>query len=1057
MKYSDLSNQKELAANKEKLETPLHSASLHAGEKENPLKPMQSDDFIDIPAVFYEALTCAYQESNEDCFQKMISSTEFATTFISLMGPEYLAKAISEYVGKEDSSIAFCKILQSVIGSVGSDSVSRVLQLLEFDLMPWMEEDVVPHKTKTPMKLRYYLSKLNDPILAERYPSYRVISKTRGRDHLLFKMDPDYLAFSGLERLQTVMSQKVAYKQVRKLTGIDMAASAQHNTIHAAKFPPPSSYWINTFDHIARQRPYYLQHRFMHPNTFKKIMETGRLESQHRLESHTLKPSEGLNRDTDRMLGSDYFVFFGLGTDKNNLPMLSNLAHDSAGSIVFNLKAIEQFQKDKLRTMVVKGEDWGSSGKGNIIIPLTGVRINIQREARQKSPSHAPINTKTRRVFVYRNDKTQFETTYAIRMTQEIAVGAGYRHLVPDLIAKHLRRLTEEEQKILFKTFVLALSLQDKKSINATVDEYLKRFYSKLEASIPGSFPLMLETVDSIKAPHAPTLSLIPLRKAVSSGDLPKIKQFLATYPELKTYDWIIMSIHRIAEYQHNLWSKENLPTRQFNAILSFIQPYVQSISTRLTEQHMIIPEPLIRCRRLYQRFIGSEHPQLTITTDQDITEIVFKAPPTMTIGLREFLKGIRLNNLRETYTELETQLRLTLPIDKDEALKMLESITDSAHKLIDKLRQSESPSTMKTIGSPHQINEFVKQLATNPKPLVAYLTLHADDVTRTLNTLRSICARIPDISGPGLQSALKDHLAQNQDFQRILKNKNQLRQLMYLAAVDPNELDEPLRSLIKQPLFTAHNKYTQNRFTATLRGILVDDNATSFNKSFLSDLLQNVPMRRLMVESVGYDHRITYSPLAMQRSISAYRKMSKYLREIALEYDFPLVEKLEMEAFMDETYNVKAWADYRHRFATLHKLIHKPMIVDGGEKKLPLHYSAQKIIKSGIFLSAEFAHYCLDPRHLQSILKYNYGNFLDKFIEIVDRIERKAERCEPSYEAAGKVLFHRLKLLEYELYKDAQVTGNDLEKQNFTYGSRRIKHYVEEARHKNRTTQLSV
>lgn len=71
--------------------------------------------------------------------------------------------------------------------------------------------------------------------------------------------------------------------------------------------------------------------------------------------------------------------------------------------------------------------------------------------------------------------------------------------------------------------------------------------------------------------------------------------------------------------------------------------------------------------------------------------------------------------------------------------------------------------------------------------------------------------------------------------------------------------------------------------------------------------------------------------------------------------------------------------------------------------------------------MDPEYAHFNLDPRHLKAILSGNYGKALPAFDALIEAIAANPEEDE-NHRITATQLFHRMKLLEFEFYKDQLI-----------------------------------
>jgi len=67
--------------------------------------------------------------------------------------------------------------------------------------------------------------------------------------------------------------------------------------------------------------------------------------------------------------------------------------------------------------------------------------------------------------------------------------------------------------------------------------------------------------------------------------------------------------------------------------------------------------------------------------------------------------------------------------------------------------------------------------------------------------------------------------------------------------------------------------------------------------------------------------------------------------------------------------------------------------------------------------MDPEYAHFNLDPRHLQAVLAGKYGKATSAFDELLETIAANPE-ADKSHRTTAIQMFHRMKLLEFEFYK---------------------------------------
>ncbi len=231
--------------------------------------------------------------------------------------------------------------------------------------------------------------------------------------------------------------------------------------------------------------------------------------------------------------------------------------------------------------------------------------------------------------------------------------------------------------------------------------------------------------------------------------------------------------------------------------------------------------------------------------------------------------------------------------------------------------------------------------------------------------------------------------------------------------------------------LFDTNNGFTGRQFSGRIDGIRVGD-GLPMNQSILADLLFNVPPSALFVPANGIRNRGSDEqvelelPRAMVRNANCYLAFFSGLRiQLRAEGLSVEVQRTKGEALLAEAYDPAKWIFYKERFDKLAVLSDGYKISDPGERmNLAGGIDDAMDLSMNKVLDPEFAHWYLDARHMQAILGSDYGRAKAAMLEFVSFIAENPTTDE-GHEIAATQLFHRMKLLEYEFYKEFAVASH--------------------------------
>lgn len=344
-------------------------------------------------------------------------------------------------------------------------------------------------------------------------------------------------------------------------------------------------------------------------------------------------------------------------------------------------------------------------------------------------------------------------------------------------------------------------------------------------------------------------------------------------------------------------------------------------------------------------------------------------------------------------------------------------NVVHSSHDL---LRQCDELNALCV--APSQVNLLVSELSRQQASIESYLAENRHFAIGVVNAFRELFASIGDVSDMGLQSTLKTRVIASAAFQSVIADPKNTKILLYLAAATP-ALITKIFGDIDLKLFQCKNKYTGLNIIGRVDGIWRYGAQSKVNQSVLGDLLFTVPVTSLFVASNGKPERKVrpQDTGAMVEAANAYRLFFGALRDVLRQENLAQVAMTIGERLLLERYDAGKWHDYKERFVKLASLSRNRSMEDGGSGRKYRLRAADVIARRSV-LDPEYAHFNLDARHLQAILAGTYGNAKPDFDALVNTIAASPETDE-NHRITAVHLFHRMKLLEFEFYKE-QVIG---------------------------------
>ena len=305
------------------------------------------------------------------------------------------------------------------------------------------------------------------------------------------------------------------------------------------------------------------------------------------------------------------------------------------------------------------------------------------------------------------------------------------------------------------------------------------------------------------------------------------------------------------------------------------------------------------------------------------------------------------------------------------------------------------------------------------------------------VKNLQEIMSGVRGLSSSGLQATFRKAVINNPAFQALMSDKHNLRIFAALSVMAnlPAEqqdqwLPQELREELNKPLFQDRNRYTDTDFVGTFAGIKVSRDGMVFpqngRNNLLTELLSNCPFESLQTQANGFSRENILSAQAVATNIGFYKQLNQNLREVM---DMKPMDSVERR-FMQEPYEPGKWGEYKDRLLKLGEICRtaKYGVTDrsAATQLLPItQLTAKEIISGNLLMSEKLAHFALDPKHLANILtsNANYQIFQPTLMDMVDEITQYPTASE-NHEIAGKQLFTRMKLLQYQLYLETQ-NGN--------------------------------
>ena len=326
----------------------------------------------------------------------------------------------------------------------------------------------------------------------------------------------------------------------------------------------------------------------------------------------------------------------------------------------------------------------------------------------------------------------------------------------------------------------------------------------------------------------------------------------------------------------------------------------------------------------------------------------------------------------------------------------------------------------------PSRINRLVLELGVKQEKVEAYLTDNRNTALESLNHLQEIFNTAKDVSELGLQSTLKSKVIGSSNFNTLVENKDMIKSLVYLASATPALIGKIFGS-IDLKVFQAVNRFTKLDIIGSIGGIKKSNSKGHGNYSFLSDLLFTVPCNSLFVPGNGMPNGKAkpFSPEDVVKAAYGYKLLFSALRDVLREENLVDIPPTIGEQLLSERYESGKWGNYKNRFLALiqmSKLIES--IADGGKDRYVR--SANDVILHLSVMDPEYSHFNLDPRHLQSVLAGNYGKAKPAFDELIETIAENPE-VDENHRTTAIQLFHRMKLLEFEFYKNQLINGVEL------------------------------
>jgi hypothetical protein len=337
----------------------------------------------------------------------------------------------------------------------------------------------------------------------------------------------------------------------------------------------------------------------------------------------------------------------------------------------------------------------------------------------------------------------------------------------------------------------------------------------------------------------------------------------------------------------------------------------------------------------------------------------------------------------------------------------------------LDLLKESDGLTALAV--APSTVNLLVSQLRKKQESVKSYLTGHKEIALEAVKYLKETFGSIKSISSYGLQSTLKSKAIESSAFHVLVQSKDRIKALLYLAAATETLIAE-IFGKIDLEVFKARNSSTELSIIGHISGIKRRGAQSQVNQSLLSDLLFNVPGLSLFVvgNSAPSNSMSGFQPREIVNAAYGYRLFFSALRDVLREENLIGAPITPGEQLLLERYESDKWGNYQERFRSLARMSEGKTIDDRDDED-EFHKNAGIVIRDQWVLDADYAHRNLDPRHLRAILAGNYGKAKSAFDELIETIAANPEADE-NHRTTAIQLFHRMKLLEFEFYKEQLI-----------------------------------
>lgn len=319
----------------------------------------------------------------------------------------------------------------------------------------------------------------------------------------------------------------------------------------------------------------------------------------------------------------------------------------------------------------------------------------------------------------------------------------------------------------------------------------------------------------------------------------------------------------------------------------------------------------------------------------------------------------------------------------------------------------------------------------------LTYLQSKESEIELLLTTLDQAWKdKKPSPRAIGFQSCVKIAFTQNEEVKTLLLDEENIKIIFYLSAL---ALWDENSKTLRKVIFEEGNSYTGLFTTLCLNGADVKFNGKDQEKttnSLFAYIFLNVPdiLHEMQVNGRQSDTRLL-DDRTVQEGKSFYQTLDRKIKLFAQQENISIIELKEHEKFLEEPYNHNKWQEYIARFEEIGLMYQGYSISDRCDRHCStnLDNALQDINK--IYLPG-FAHFNLDPKHLASVLGSNkdYAQNKAKFFQLLEKISSSKD---PEMQKAGEYIFKRLKLLEFETYKDCyliKVTTEDKKQQYSEY-----------------------